>query len=60
MGLACRPGVQAVLALPVRLLIRLLNAPYELRLMVKGENPWQVGISSMLLTFICGGSVAIQ
>ncbi len=30
------------------------------RLMLNGEKPWQVGISSMVLTFTCAGRVAIQ
>ena len=30
------------------------------RLMVNGENPWQIGINSIVLILICGGSVATQ
>lgn len=32
----------------------------QLRLMLNGAKPWQVGIISIRLMFTCGGSVATQ
>lgn len=52
--------VLSVANLPARAVTCAGRQIAQARLIVNGEKPWQVGISSMLLTFTCGGSVAIQ
>ncbi len=39
---------------------RALSRPGQLRLIASGPGAWQVGISSIRLTFMCGGSATTQ